>query len=405
MLNIFLALCYNNPMENSQKLRIAMVCDPVTDMIAGSVVSTLRFAQLLRKKGHEIIFLAAKSINNPENNTYQGFKVYRFPAILLPKSEKQFYISLPSTHNIKTILKTEKIDIVHLFVPTPSAYVSILAARALGIKILMHSHTQPENIFLHLPKFLAYGKINKIFYRYLYWLYQQADAIVYPSEFAEKLFASINPKIKHEVISNGVDTTRFTKLNPESFLKKYNLSRNYKYLLFVGRLHPEKNIETLLRAFPAIIKQAPETRLLIVGAGHLDQKLKQLAQELGSAKQTLFLGRLSDEEVIQAYNAADIFILPSLAELEGMVVLEAMACGKPLLIADAENSASPYFVKNNGFLFKPLDSADLACQALKLLTNDALRENMGQVSYVLSKNYDVNNSVNRLTEIYYSLLK
>jgi len=117
------------------------------------------------------------------------------------------------------------------------------------------------------------------------------------------------------------------------------------------------------------------------------------------------LGLVSEEDKILAYNASDIFVLPSLAELEGMVVLEAMACGKPIIVSDAEMSASRYFVDGNGFLFKTEDHQDLAHQVLKLITDSALRKKMGEISFKKSKHYDIHKSVDLLEGVYYSALK
>lgn len=211
-----------------KKLNIAMVCDPITDYTAGSFVSALRFAEKLSERGHKIIFIAAKSPNNHETNYYKDIKVYRFFSLLLPKSEKQLYLSLPGVRQVKKILKDEKIDILHTIIPTPSAFISARAAKFLGIKIVAASHAQPENIFLHLPKYMPIGTLNRAYYKYMYWLYNQADAIVYPSEFAKKYFPDLNKNIKVEIISNGVDINKFKITGAEPFIKKYVLARGKK---------------------------------------------------------------------------------------------------------------------------------------------------------------------------------
>lgn len=386
------------------KYSIAMVNDPISDIVNGNVISTIRFAKILRKRGHRIIFIAAKSPKNPHNNEYQGFKVYRSSSILLPKSEGQFHISLPTIKKIKKILKDEHIDIVHLFDPTPSAYAALKAAHSLKKKVIMHSHTQPENIFLHFPKIIASGGINKIFYRYLYWLYKKADAIIYPSELAYKLFNPINNEVANKIISNGIDCARFQSTQTKNFIAKFKLNKKNKNILYVGRLHPEKDVPTLIKSFVYILKQRPDINLWIVGFGHLENKLKKLAKNLNLEKNIFFIGRVSDEDLISAYQACDIFALPSLAELEGMVVLEAMACGKPIIIANAPNSASAYFVKDNGLLFKAEDAKDFAKQALRILNNDNLRKAMGEASLKMSKQYDIAKSVNQIENVYQAVI-
>ena len=144
---------------------------------------------------------------------------------------------------------------------------------------------------------------------------------------------------------------------------------------------------------------------MIVGAGHLRPKLEKLVESLKVDQYVTFLGLVSEQDKILAYNASDIFILPSLAELEGMVVLEAMACGKPIVVSDAEMSASRFFVENNGFLFKTYDHLDLADQVLKLITDHDLRAKMGKISFEKSKQYDIHKSVDLLEAVYYSALE
>jgi glycosyltransferase involved in cell wall biosynthesis len=144
---------------------------------------------------------------------------------------------------------------------------------------------------------------------------------------------------------------------------------------------------------------------MIAGSGHLRSKLEKLVESLGMKKHITFLGFVSDADKILAYNASDIFVLPSFAELEGMVILEAMACGKPIIVSDAEMNASRFFVDGNGFLFKTLDHKHLAEQALKIITDADLRKKMGIVSLEKIKNYDINKSVDLLEEVYYKALE
>jgi glycosyltransferase involved in cell wall biosynthesis len=206
------------------------------------------------------------------------------------------------------------------------------------------------------------------------------------------------------VISNGVDLKEFKQIAVGDFYKRFNIPDKKIKLLFVGRLFPEKSIDTLIRAIPHIIAKHKDTHVMIVGGGHLREKLEKLADSLKVRKYITFLGLVSEEDKILAYNAGDIFVMPSLAELEGMSVLEAMACGKPLIISDTKMSASRFFVDGNGFLFKTKNAEDLAEQALKLITNEALRNSMGKVSFKKSKSYDIHQSAKNLEEAYYFVL-
>jgi glycosyltransferase involved in cell wall biosynthesis len=387
-----------------RKLNIAIVCDGVTSTTAGSFISALRFSKILKERGHKVIFITSKKPGEKKIDSYEKIKVYRSFSILLPKSGGQLYLSFPNYFRIKSILKKEKINIVHTMIPTPSSVILIKAAKSLGIKVVAHSHAQPENLFLHFPKFLPIKSINELFYRYMIWIYNKADILICPSKFAERALEKRDLRTEIIIISNGVDILKFRRINNEKFIKKFRIPNDCKKLVFVGRLDPEKKVDTLIKAMPYVLKKYEKVHAIIVGFGNMEKSLKKLVKKLKLGKEITFCGKVSNDEVVMAHSSGDIFILPSLSELEGMSVLESMSCGNPILIANSKESASVDFVDGNGFLFKPEDPKDLAEKALKLLKNEELRESMALRSFENSRHYDINKSVDKLEKLYYSLI-
>jgi glycosyltransferase involved in cell wall biosynthesis len=387
----------------SQKLNIAMVCDPIGNNKSGVVVSTLRFGKLLQERGHHVIFIGARNKEHKENTYHNGVKTYYFRSLPVPKSNG-WNLAFPTVAELKKVFTEEKIDIVHILLPMSGAVIATRAARALGIKIVAHSHSQPENLFMDMPNIIR-PTLNNLWNKYLVWVYGKAESLIYPSGLAHSLLHKLSKKNQPwAVISNGINLEHFQPTEIGDFYKRFNIPSDQIKLLFVGRLFPEKSVETLIKAIPHIIQEYKNTHLMIVGAGHLRSRLEKLTRRLGVEKHITFLGLVSEEDKILAYNASDIFILPSLAELEGMVVLEAMACGKPIIISDAPMSAARYFVNGNGFLFKTQDHKDLSVQVLKLITDADLRKRLGQVSFEKSKNYDIQKSVDLLEAVYYRAL-
>ncbi len=393
----------NDGKKIRKKLNIAMVCDPIGGNKSGVVVSTLRFGKLLKERGHHVIFIGARSKEHKDHNHHHGIKTYRYRSIPVPKSGG-WHLAFPTVKELKKVFQEERINIVHILLPMSGAIIAIKAARALNIKIVAHSHSQPENLFMDMPK-LIQPALNNLWNKYLTWVYGKAELLIYPSELARSFLNKLSDKNQlSSVVSNGINLSEFKPIGIGDFNERFDIPSDKVKLLFVGRLYPEKSIDTLIKAIPHIIKKHSNTHIMIVGAGHLRPKLEKLVHSLGVDKYITFLGLVSEEDKILAYNASDIFVLPSVAELEGMVVLEAMACGKPLVISDAEMSASRYFVDDNGFLFKKEDHIDLARQVLKLIIDADLRKNMGQSSFEKSKRYDIHKSVDLLEKIYYSTL-
>jgi len=390
--------------ERKEKLNIAMICDPIGDNKAGALVSALRFAKLLEKRGHKVIFIGSRSKLYKENNLINGIKTYRFRSLPIPKSGG-WHLAFPTVGELKKIIKEEKINVVHIILPMAASVMAIKAARSLDIKIVAHSHSQPENLFVDMPKFIR-PILYKLWNSYLVWTYSKVEVLIYPSKLACNLLQKLNKKnLISVIISNGIDTSEFKIISIGDFNERFNIPEKCLKLLYVGRLFPEKSIDTLIGALPFVLNKYKDVHLMIVGAGYLREKLEKLAEKLKVSDHITFLGLVNEEDKILAYNTSDIFILPSLAELEGMVVLEAMACGKPIIISDAEMSASRFFVEGNGFLFKAQDSENLSEQILKLIGDEKLREKMGSISLEKSKDYDIERSTDKLEEVYYSVLE
>ncbi len=384
-------------------MNVAIVGDCVTPLMTGAGRSTLRFAELLSKKGHKIIVIAAKYPGTGNIDLQDGIKTYRFRSVIVPKYGKSLRFFFPTVSELKNILRKENIQLLHVMVPTPSAIMAVIAAKSLGIKVVAHSHMQSQNLLYNIPGFAASKTLNSFLNKYLAWFYKKADIVICPSKFGEALLKKYDPRLKTAVVSNGVDISKFRKASPRAFLDKYGLSKSARRMLFVGRLHPEKSVDTLIRSMPYVLKKLTDAQLDIVGSGYLLKPLRRISKKLGLENHVRFFGNISDNELVMAYNACDIFVLPSLAELEGMVVLEAMSCGKPVIIADSKDSAAADLVDGNGLLFKPADYKDLSEKILALLQNGRMRRKMAEASYRKSRNYDVSKSVKLLEKVYASV--
>lgn len=378
------------------KLRIAMICDMIPGQPGGSYISTLRFAELLIKEGHHIIIVAAKDKRVPEVSTFKGVPIYQFFSLPTPGSNRYYFQSFPTKKELRKLFKKEQIQIVHTMFPSYSCLQAKKVAQEMNLPVVAHIHTQPENVSIFLPSFLRKKFIDNLILRYLVWFIKGANRIICPSELGKHIYQTFDPSLEIDVISNGINLSDFHQMGTGT--------TSNKNILFIGRLTKEKDPETLLQAIPEIILNCPSAHFVFIGIGPLAQELSNLAKKLSITERVKFLGKISDEGVLSALNACDLFVLPSRVELEGMVVLEAMAFGKPILIANSETSASKYFVKDNGYVFKVGDSHDLAEKAIKILNNDSLRKAMGEESLREVKNFDINVSVKKLEEVYLSLI-
>lgn len=226
-----------------------------------------------------------------------------------------------------------------------------------------------------------------------------SDTIICPSPMlASEIvsFCHVNQKKVH-FVPNGMDLKKFDSVRSENseILTSYGLERD-SYLLFVGRFHPLKGPQYLIRAFEAIRNDFPNLKLVLVGSGIMEQRLKKQA-----SRRIVFTGQINNLEDKKSLIENSIaLVIPSVFEGMPMVALEALACGKPV-VATA-TGAIPSMVKHkfNGYLVKPKDWEGIQKALEHLLDNPKVRDKMGSRSRDMVQNFSIENMVRKTIQIY-----
>ncbi|MEO6082005.1 MAG: glycosyltransferase, partial [Umezawaea sp.] len=227
-------------------------------------------------------------------------------------------------------------------------------------------------------------------------VFGDADLLSAPTGRAVDLLADSTGLPRAEVISCGIDLSRYADLSPAS-------APTGPTFLFVGRLEQEKNLDELLRAF-ALVPAAARARLEVVGMGSLRARLEALADELGIASAVTFAGAVSEDDLLAAYGRADVFVMPGTAELQSLATLEAMAAGRPVVAADA--MALPHLVRDgeNGYLYPPGDAAALAARLTGLATDPGRRREFGAASRRIAERHSLSATVDAFEDCYGRIL-
>lgn len=201
-------------------------------------------------------------------------------------------------------------------------------------------------------------------------------------------------------LPNGINIENFKKINKknlESFKKKYGLEKNI--VLHVGRIHKSKGLNYLVKAIKEL-----DVKLLIVGedAGYKEELLKKI-KRLGLADKIIFTGPLDGKNLSKAYLACDVFVLFSEWEGFGIVVIEAMAAGKPVIVSD--RGSLPYLIEEDKTgLIVPFKNIKLLEKNIDfLLNNKKVAQTMGENGKKVAKDYDWNKIIKRYEEIYKSV--
>jgi len=190
-------------------------------------------------------------------------------------------------------------------------------------------------------------------------------------------------------------------------IKIYNVNEatkdGKKRILFIGGLYPRKGVEYLIEAVKILSQERKDFIVEIIGYGPFRQRYERLVNEYGLTDVVKFLGRVSDEEKIKALKNCDFFVLPSLYENFGIVLIEAMACGKPVITTSSGGQVE-FINESNGLLVKPKDVKALA-NAIKFMLDNYNRYSPKKISYYVKKRFNQNVVGSFLREIYISILQ
>jgi rhamnosyl/mannosyltransferase len=302
--------------------------------------------------------------------------------------------SAPISLSLFAWMRRLEADITHLHFPYPIGELAyLLVGRSRKMVITYHSDIVRQKYLL------------QVYRPFLYRLLARADRITVSSPNYIRSSTYLQP-LAHKcvVIPHGADLSRFAA-TAEVQRRAQELRQRYgpPLILFVGLLRYYKGLSFLIQAMPQI-----PGRLLVVGEGPQGQEWRELSQQLGLEEKVIFLGRVSDEDLVALYHACDVFVLPAIHRSEswGAVQVEAMACGKPVVCTELGTGTS--FVNlhgQTGLVVPPRDAAALAQAIGTLLEDEPLRQQMGQRARERAeKEFSFTTMVKRLVDLYKDVL-
>nr|WP_240148499.1 glycosyltransferase [Diaminobutyricibacter tongyongensis] len=337
------------------------------DTFAPDVNGAARFAERLASglvaRGHEvhIVAPAASSKHGTWTEEYEGQTVTAhrlYSWRWYPHDWLRFAIPWRIKQNSARILDDVKPDVVHFQSHIVVGRGLSVEAEKRGIRIIGTNHFMPENMleFTLLPKWIQEWAIG-LAWKAARRTFGRAEAVTTPTRKAADFLEKFTGLRGVHAISCGIDAHNYTPdFSP----------RTENRILFVGRVTGEKQIDVLLKAI-ALLPASLDAKLEIVGGGDQFKNLQHLADQLGIADRVTFSGYVTDEQLRQAYTRATIFAMPSIAELQSIATMEAMASALPVVAANA--MALPHLVHDgeNGYLFEPGNAHALADRIERIL--------------------------------------
>lgn len=347
-------------------LRIVQVTPWFYPHLGGVESHVESLSRELAARGHEVTVVTTRhTASSPARESRDGFDVVRVKPRLIA-------MRTPIAPKIRTVLRPLPADVIHAHLPPPlSAHYAADAAEERGIPLVLTYHCDVE-----LPS--PFGSLLETLYRRSLGAstLRRASKVVVTTRTYAATSRSVwryNPV----VIPNAVDAHRFhPEVDGAALRKTLKIPPGRSLVLLVGRIVPHKGVEHFVEA----ARYVPNAQFLIAGEGSSVETMERLAATLGVEDRVRFLGRISQENLPKLYAACDVFVLPSVSRLEafGIVALEAMATGKPVVVADIPGVREVIEDGKEGLLADPVNPRDLAGKIHGLLENPTLRKEMGQ---------------------------
>lgn len=355
-------------------MKIAMFTDSYYPAVDGVVTSLSTVSRELERIGHEVFIFApepdhgerVKDITKGGTFYFRSFRFKRYP-----QYRNAF---LPSNKN--RILKKLGVDIIHTHGITFMGIKGLSAGRHFGVPVATTYHTMMhEAADYYNPLPVPTNMVVNLALRYMRFFLNRLDAVVVPTRPILEELVRMAPRMPYTaVIPTGVDTTRFYPRSTSSWVReKYGVGSS-PLILYVGRVAHEKNIDSIVRKLPGIYDRS--AKLMIAGDGPARAHLEQLVHSLSLQDRVIFTGFVPDGLLVDYYNAADMFISASKFETQGLSMLEAMSCGKPVVSINYRAVTDFITDGENGFLFSEFsdnmtDTIDRALSADTRISKNA----------------------------------
>lgn len=389
-------------------MRIAYITQSYPPMISGAAIVVERLAQGMAERGHSTLVLAASDKGHAYVEEADNLRIVRLASLPNPKRANQYYV-LPSFHHIVKELNSFEPDILHSHDVFTIGIVGIMAAKSLKIPVITTMHQLPGFISSYLPDIPGLKPaLENSLWACSHWLNIYSDAVIVPTPTIAKTILA-KAGFQTIAISNGIDLNHFTPepVHPqekEELCEKYHLDPKLPIILHVGRLDDDKNVETVIYASAQALRRT-KAQVLIVGDGECKASLQDLTNQLGISEYCHFPGFVAaNGDLPWIYRMADVFTTASEIETQGLVLLEALASGLPVVAVEA--TCIPELVKENvtGYLTPPKDVDALANRLIRLIENPTRAKEMGQNGREFVKKHALQYSLNRHEALYKKLV-
>lgn len=381
-------------------MHVLMVSDVYFPRVNGVSTSIATFRAALSRCGVEST-LVVPAYPGTDGNA-DG--ILRVPARAVPLDPEDRVMRWRTLTGLAPLLARRRVDLVHIQTPFVAHYAGLRLARALGVPALATYHTLFEEYLHHYVPLVPRPWTRSLVRSFSRGQCNALDAVVVPSSPIRERLAAYGVTTPMHVLPTGMPEAAFVAGDGAAFRARHGIAADRPVALFVGRVAHEKNIGFLLKAVDHARRTLPEALLIVAGDGPARDALRAQAARLELADNVLFLGYLDRHgELPGCYAAADLFVFASRTETQGLVLLEAMAAGTPLL-ALAEMGTRDILEPAASAHIGPDDVAAFGARMAQLLADRAALAARGEAARADARRWSAQAMGERLAGLYGELL-
>ena len=404
-------------------MKIAFFTDAYYPRINGVAVSVHTYALQLAQMGHSVCIVCCNYDNSVEPKSHSrshydlefqkqhpNLKVFRASADDTAFSKEDKLAKLHAWHSVKKAMDEFKPDIVHINSEFTIGYFGLIYARHRRVACVYTFHTLWEDYVEGYVNYFAVYPMKKIAKELIRFYLKRADVVIAPTNHISDVVKKYHIEREVKILPTGIPpATEIKSIKAEAmyFLQLHNLlpyPQKKHILLYVGRVVKEKNLEFLLHVLNRVRKTYNDTMLVLVGGGPELENLQKKAVELKCAKNVCFAGYRTKNELAYFYDISDVFVFSSKTETQGLVTLEAMMAGVPVVAIGEMGTVDVMQGDHGGFMVKD-DEEEFAQKTLELLQNKELYKQKSEEAKAWADNWSLERLTNKLVTYYEEALE
>jgi 1,2-diacylglycerol 3-alpha-glucosyltransferase len=381
-------------------VRILMISDVSFPRVNGVSTSIATFRRQLHELGHTTALVAPAYATEASDDG----PVVRVASRPVPLDPEDRLMSRRDLRAKLAALAGQRFDLIHVHTPFIAHYAGVEFARRMAVPVIETYHTYFEEYFHHYVPFLPRALLGFLARRLTVSQCAALDALVVPSQAMQSALEQYGVRTPMHVIPTGIDGARFHGGDGAAFRRRHGIGAGRPVLAHISRVAHEKNIDFILRALVLIVRAQPDVLLVVAGEGPALPHTRRLAQRLGIADHVLFVGYLDrGGELLDCYRAADLFVYASRTETQGLVLLEALALGVPV-VSTAVMGTADVLRDVKGAVVAPDDEAAFAMTVANTLADPALRARLAERAPLDAAAWSARAMAERLESLYRQLL-